>query len=283
MENLTVDQKKKLERLSTLFYHSENQDAIDILEKIFKLEDSLQAINTDIAKNLSELTQELNVAIETAKSVKGQKGDDGKTPSTQDLVSLIQPLIPNVKDGETPSKEQLVKLIKPLIPKVKDGITPSKKELLTLIRPLIPEVKNGKDAILPDLKELALNTIKTVEALEGDARLDFNALKNTPDYGKDIDTLAERTQLLVQIASQRSYTKAEVDALIGTSSGGGGNVETPSGTIDGANTVFTVSNAPIYINIDGVNKYETLHYTYSAGTITITDGSPPVLFIKSHY
>ncbi len=283
MENLSQAQQKKLERLSTLFYHSENIDAVSILEKIFKLEDSVEAINADIAKNLLQLTQELNVAIEAAKNVRGQKGDSGYTPSTAEFVELIKPLIPKVKDGETPSKKDIVKLIKPLIPKVKNGATPSKKELLALIKPLIPKVKNGENAVLPDLKELALNTVKTAETLEGDDRLDFNALKNTPNYGKDIDTLAERTQLLVQIASQRAYTKAEVDALVSANSGGGGGLETPSGTVDGANTIFTVSNTPLYINVDGVNKYVSIHYTYSAPTVTITDGSPPVLFIRSHY
>jgi hypothetical protein len=70
-----------------------------------------------------------------------------------------------------------------------------------------------------------------------------------------------------------------------TITGGSGAtaVETPTGTVDGNNTAFTVSNTPLYIIVDGVSKFVTLHYTYLAGAITITDGAPPVQFIRSVY
>ncbi len=65
--------------------------------------------------------------------------------------------------------------------------------------------------------------------------------------------------------------------------GGGSSLETPSGTIDGSNTVFTVSHTPSYIVVDGLSKFVTTNYTYLAGIITITDGAPPVLSIMSFY
>lgn len=70
-----------------------------------------------------------------------------------------------------------------------------------------------------------------------------------------------------------------------TITGGSGTtaVETPTGTVDGSNTSFTVANTPLYIIVDGVSKFSTLHYTYLAGTITITDGAPPVQYIRSVY
>lgn len=78
----------------------------------------------------------------------------------------------------------------------------------------------------------------------------------------------------------RSYTKAESDALYG---GGEASVETPVGAVNGVNTVYTVSNTPKWLVVDGVQKFETLHYTYSSGTITMTDGAPPYSFIRSIY
>lgn len=47
------------------------------------------------------------------------------------------------------------------------------------------------------------------------------------------------------------------------------NVETPSGTIDGSNTIFTVSNTPKWVVVNGRKYYSGDGYTYSAPTITL--------------
>lgn len=67
------------------------------------------------------------------------------------------------------------------------------------------------------------------------------------------------------------------------SSTGLNSPETPTGTINGVNTTFTVVNTPKWISVDGLNKFVTANYTYVAPTITITDGAPPVLSIMSFY
>jgi len=80
---------------------------------------------------------------------------DGHTPSPEELLALIRPLIPSVptaddiiprvvakipppKHGETPSDDKLRSLIKPLIPPPVDGKTPSRAELKLLINSLLP-------------------------------------------------------------------------------------------------------------------------------------------------
>lgn len=65
--------------------------------------------------------------------------------------------------------------------------------------------------------------------------------------------------------------------------GGGLNVETPTGTVDGVNITFSVLNTPIMLIWDGLIKVSGINYSYSAPTITVTDGSPPVQFIRSLY
>lgn len=142
---------------------------------------------------------------------------------------------------------------------------------------------DGKDGITPDVQEVAIeasnlayNQLKP-QLLTLTQVSKFLKEKGISNYSDEIKTLQNRTQMLVQIASQRTNTSTS------SSTPGVGGVETPSGTVDGSNTVFTVSNTPAYINVDGINKYLTVHYTYSAPTVTITDGSPPVLFIRSHY
>jgi len=77
--------------------------------------------------------------------IKGVDYFDGETPTDEQLIKLIRPLIPQVKDGidgKTPTVDELLALIKPLIPEVKNGETPSDERLIALITPLIPEYKS---------------------------------------------------------------------------------------------------------------------------------------------
>ncbi len=70
----------------------------------------------------------------------------------------------------------------------------------------------------------------------------------------------------------------------GSGSGGGSlAIEIPTGTVNGVNTVFTVLHTPVFISVDGINKFPSLNYTYSIGTITIIDGAPPVISIYSFH
>ncbi len=97
-----------------------------------------------------------------------------------------------------------------------------------------------------------------------------------------VDYLTKYTDinLIGSITASDDNTAKRVDI---TFAAGGTNIETPVGTVDGSNTIFTVSNEPTYILVDGVAKYVTEHYTYVAGTITIIDGAPPVQTIRSIY
>lgn len=44
----------------------------------------------------------------------GTPGDDGHTPTDEEILALIEPLIPQVTDGATPTKEELTALIMPI-------------------------------------------------------------------------------------------------------------------------------------------------------------------------
>lgn len=109
--------------------------------KDFAIFNELSNVNDKLKKIVErEAPETMNVKLEGV-SVLTIKGD---TPTKEELLSIIEPLIPSVEDGHTPTKEELLSIIRPLIPKVENGKTPTKEELLTLIRPLIPKVENGK-------------------------------------------------------------------------------------------------------------------------------------------
>lgn len=103
-----------------------------------------KAVNKDVHK--------IELAGAEVVTIKGQRGDpglDGHTPTDQELLDLIKPLIPEIKqpkDGKTPTETELLALIRPLIPKVKDGETPSDARLLALIKTLIVQPDTTKVA-----------------------------------------------------------------------------------------------------------------------------------------
>lgn len=149
---------------------------------------------------LSEKIKTISLDIPDTKDVDYKelfKGEDGQTPSEEYLVSLIKPLIPGA-----PSEKELLAIIKPLIP---EKIT--EKELIKIIKPLIPEPKHGKDGRTPikgvdyfSEKDIGLivrdvtglipkqktteQIAREINNLEGDNRVSYNSLKDTPDLSK---------------------------------------------------------------------------------------------------
>jgi hypothetical protein len=64
--------------------------------------------------------------------------------------------------------------------------------------------------------------------------------------------------------------------------------ETPTGTIDGLNTDFTLSvdpnpDASLRLYINGICQYRTLHYTLSGLTITFINAPIPGDLIRAWY
>ena len=59
------------------------------------------------------------------------------------------------------------------------------------------------------------------------------------------------------------------------------SIATPTGTVDGVNTIFTSASRPLYLIVDGGHKIEGIHYTYTGTRIDITDGASPTQFIRA--
>lgn len=87
------------------------------------------------------------------------------------------------------------------------------------------------------------------------------------------------------ISQGNELTSAELAWVIAGAAGGGGgvNIETPVGTVNGSNITFTVSNTPKFIVVDGMVRFSTLGYTYAAPTITVDVLAPPMEYIRSIY
>ena len=209
-----------------------------------------------------EFPKEMEVTIKGIKVITF-KGDDGKTPKKG-------------VDYYTPNEVEQIK--KEVTPKKGDdyndgeaGKTPKKgvdyfteKEIVQFKKEVTPkkgvDYRDGEDGYTP---------------------------KKNVDYfdGKDADPIDEKKlekrvikEILKKIPDITQDTMNQVGYV-----GGGGErwkITTPTGTIDGSNTTFTVERSPIYVVADGIAYFEGAGYTYSGGTITMT--SPPVSYIRSY-
>lgn len=174
---------------------------MDLERKLAELE-NLVGVKKQGKKTPSkeELLAGLSVLLETQK---GEKGDMPKkyvdyfTPEDveqfksavyKEVSKLIKPAINGV-DGKTPTRSELLSLIRPLIPQVKDGKTPTKSELKAITKEVVDEVVSGLDR-----RQLAIDTINFIETLEGDDRLDAKKLKNLQEALSEIEIDAKKVK-----------------------------------------------------------------------------------------
>jgi len=192
---------------------------------------------------------------------------DGHTPTEEELLELIKPLIPVVADGHTPTEEELLELIKPLIPVVADGHTPTEEELLELIKPLIPVVADGHTPTEEELLELIKplisldtgeNVIKKINKANG--LIEQSMIKGLEE------TLEVLRNGLVNLGGYVATPAQFVDD------------ETPTGLIDGVNTVFVLSKTPLTgslkVYVNGQRVRVTEDYTFSGRIITFLTAPP---------
>jgi len=136
------------------------------LLRLLKLEEIIQDGDTAIARFLFKLEDKLDEVynnIDEIQKEQGEPGADGHTPTEEELLELIKPLIPEVESGKTPNKDELLALIKPLIPQVKDGKTPTKSELLEIIKPLIPKI--DEDSVIQKAVKIVQDSLPSVDEL----------------------------------------------------------------------------------------------------------------------
>lgn len=180
---------KKQQRLVAIAKNGGGDFLLPLLDAIDELEIKLEALESklDHSPPLSDEEKIERIAIKLAVKVADvQRGEPGHTPTKDELLALIKPLIPIVRngiDGHTPTEEELLKLIKPLIPVIQDGKTPTQEELIALIKPLIilPSteslVEEAEKKLETNLPQLGEPIRDALEFLQGEERLDASAIK----------------------------------------------------------------------------------------------------------
>lgn len=262
-------------------------DIGELVAQLNKLNDKVNEV--DVLKN--ELTDKLieanytinqaQIQLERAKEI--QKGDKGDNADNQAIAEWVLSQIPKPKDGESVDEEKVVSTIlsKIVIPKPKDGVTPTidekaiAKKVFGMIKPVevdhqaivdkvFEDITTGKKKLstkhIGDFTEGLEQTIKPIKRLaEG-----FRGGGDTVDAGTGIS--------IVNIGGKK---------IISSTGGTGFTIETPTGTVDGANVTFTVTSTPKYIISDGTTYFDGQGYTIVGLTLTLT--VPPQFFIRSFF
>lgn len=269
MQHLTPQHKKKIEKMAKI----------------------IGGGNIAIAKHLLEIEDKIDAEIPSMRDIisrmKGDKGDDAVTPTKEDLLSLIKPLIPQVKDGvdyvlTEKDKKEIAKSIKvPVVEKI------IKTERIIKEQPIIKETV-VKEAIALHTSPQEVRDL--IELLMDDERLDASAIKNLEIAFKAYLTLnPPNGPMLHPVALGNLPDVSVVGATIGqallwngtywyagTVSGGGGFTElVATGTVDGINAVFTFTQVPSYIVSDGawykkLDNNSNVQWSSSGMTITMT-------------
>jgi hypothetical protein len=115
-------------------------------------------------------------------TIKGKDGIDGKTPTNEEVIELIKPLIPEPikgEDGKTPTTDELLSIIEPLIPdpipgeKGQDGRDAIVDEDAIVVK-VLTKIPRGKTVKFnPDTGEQILEKIK--------GKIDYEDIHNVPN------------------------------------------------------------------------------------------------------
>lgn len=153
------------------------KEHLSILDKTVTKTDFLKAFE-DFLKIATAIEQGLVKKIDARLS----KIEDGHTPTTSELLSLIRPLIPNIKDGETPSDARLRSLIAPLIPPPHHGVDGQDADEERIIQKIEGDLPKLGDSIRNGLELLPEGEKLKIEAIQ-DLRKELDELKKKRTEG----------------------------------------------------------------------------------------------------
>ncbi len=255
----------------------------DIFDQITALEDKLDTVVAEIKEQTESAVTKLADPLRGVNMVK-IKGPKGDKPTSEELLSLIKPLIPEVpipKDGNDyvltdSDKEEiasmaLMDLEVPVVEKIIEK-TETIKEL-----PQITEII--KEVALAEKPEILRDKL---ESLKNDERLDISAIRGFEKtterltdsiINRAIGIVDQRSSFLIQKVSN---LQNQVNGLPTTSGGGGTlSIQQPTSGALGQGT-FVWATAPTIIFRDGVAMQKvsadgvTVNWTGTTTTVLAT-------------
>lgn len=230
------------------------------------------------------------------------------------MVKELKPLYEQIqkkppKDGKTPSRAELEEIIRPMIPRPipgEPGDSPSEEYLLELIESVMPDPIPGPrgkrgprgktgDGFAGGVPKHEWNgTFIRFEQPNGDwgEWVNLQGVPGPESMGGYNPGAAMQIPVKAgtNVTITRDASGAQVISSTATGGGGSGNgnattieYETPTGTVNDSNVTFTVTRAPLYIVVNGVQYFENQGYTLSSLTVTLDAAVGTGGYIRSAY
>lgn len=281
MKELT---KKEKEILTLAEEGGDDSDLLlKSINKVGELEDRLESLEKKVDQDPPEDVKIEKVAMRLAtKLAQVKDGEDGHTPTDEELIALIKPLIPDVQDGKTPTKDELLELIKPLIPLTKHGEMPSDEHILTLIGSMMPVITPVDEGAIEKRIEANLESKLPqfgaafrdgLELLNGEDRLDKVAVKGISEIESRIDDvrrMAAANAVPVTTNFFNGYRAKNLNIIGGSATQSGDTVNV---TVAAGVTVAEIDGSPSVANVSTIKFTNGSVTDNGDGTVNVATGA----------
>ncbi len=302
MENKPIKspiQKEEIENPLDSLVKNSGMSTADVFVKAImaslrgeKGKDGKQGEKGNDGKDYKLTEMDKRVIANLAYEIVADQVDSEIEEATQDVLAVIEGKLPEtVKKTFSDNKSMIEGIVaerfKKLATEQNRGLESIKSSLLEKVSGESKKLVSEGQKISQSMRDEIVNEYKTklsnlVDEIRN-RKVNWNEIEQKPGIPTGlahlVDVSVDVEPSNNQVLKWSSTLKRWIPGTV--SSGGSTSVETPSGTVNGVNTSFTVSNEPAWIIVDGITYFAGAGYTYGAGTLTID--TPPVSFIRSIY
>jgi hypothetical protein len=284
---MTVAEFKKVARLLKQTYKEVEEEAlnsgVDLMSSDY--DEMIATVRLAVLEKMGFTLDEYRKMREQVEGISKAGTLDFIEKARKEIEELKARHIPTQEEITAIAREVAEKHIKPpqIINQIVREVTKEKPQIIKeTLREKVIEMDNST---LNEVKE----DLHTLQTSHGDLYREVSQIK-VPDLealkNEINNNFAEYFKHNINILGMPDWRKlamglqAQIDEISGTS-GGGFNVETPVGTVNGSNASFTVTNTPVQVVSDGITYFSGAGYSFAGGTITMD--VPPSSYIRSIY
>lgn len=288
--DITPAQRRKMLAAADLIEHGD----LAVLKKIVEFEDfieerkkefdqalaSLQDTKGELANFKIQLSTELQNKIAEIEKQEGKPGEDGQTPTNEELLALIKPLIPFVRNGKDADEKTIIQEVLARIPEPIPGKDADEKEITAKIEGDLPKlgtvIRDGLELIQDEDEKLKIEAIghlpEKLEALDKKISIRPTMVGGKPLLQLYVGSVKRGAVQYLNLIAGTNMTityaasNGRNDVTFSASGGGSGSLSVISatGTINDTNKTFTLATQPTLVVVNGVA------YNGTTGSITWT-------------
>lgn len=162
------------DEITALLSHNMEKLQADEADKHGLILKTIEGISADFSKAIIEIRASVaevnNIEIDEEKIIDGLAGKiiipdpiAGHTPTEEELLALIRPLIPS--ESKAVSQEAIREMIREIMPKIEDGKPMSEEEIVAIVEPIMAELKKNDAGEDPQLEDRIGNLEKQIKTM----------------------------------------------------------------------------------------------------------------------